>query len=62
MRHEGVVKTSKMCPIAHFFSEDVRWIYFSGNVQHIKGLVLHPFATRVLLELNMMNSLGSHVV
>ena len=52
-RHDGVPKTTKMGPIAHFFCEDVRRIDFNGNMLDRYCLVLNPFANQNFAKLNM---------
>ncbi len=61
-RHEGVPKTIKMGPIAHFFCEDVRWIDFTSNMLNRYCLVLNPFVNQIFAKLNMSGCFQSHVV
>ncbi len=59
------MKESQRCPkcvLSRISLVNVHLIQFFGDVQHIKGLVLHPFANPVLSELNTTSSLRSHVV
>jgi hypothetical protein len=52
-RHEGVPKTTKMGPIAHFICEDVRLIDFTGNMLDHYCLVLNPFTNQIFVKLIM---------
>ena len=51
-----------MCNVAHFFGEDVADIVLAFDVKNFNGLVLNPFAHRVLSELDVTHGFQCHVV
>ncbi len=52
----------EMGAIRHLFGENIRRIYFAGNMLDCNGLVLDPFANRIFTKLDVMRRLGCHVV
>ena len=51
-----------MCNVAHFFGKDVADIVLAFDVKNFKGLVLNPFAHRVLSEFDVTHGFQCHVV
>ena len=61
-RHKRITKTSKVCPVAHFFGEDVRRIAFSADMGYGDGAIFDPFARRIFSVFDVAIALCSQVV
>ncbi len=55
--HEGVAKATEVSVILHFFSEDIRRIYFSRNMLNGDGVVGLGFPNRSLAEVDVFGAL-----
>ena len=56
--HEGVVEHAEVCPITHFFGEDVTWVDGPRDVVEVHLLCLDAIADGAVLEADVAHALG----
>ena len=61
-RHKRITKTSEVCPVAHFFGENVQRVAFSADMRYGDGTIFDPFARRIFSVFDVTITLCSQVV
>ena len=56
--HEGVVERAEVCPIVHFFDEDVAWVGATWNAVEVHLIGVHAVSDCAVIESDVTHDLG----